>query len=67
MDSEVKKISNSDSQYFKNRNIPANYYVNCGLQAYLKHKLPDNKESKILDIGCGFGQTPAIPAGAVTT
>jgi 2-polyprenyl-3-methyl-5-hydroxy-6-metoxy-1,4-benzoquinol methylase len=57
MDSEVNKISDCDSLYFKNRNIPTNYYINCGLQGYLKHKLPDNKESKILDIGCGFGQT----------
>jgi SAM-dependent methyltransferase len=57
MDSDVKEMSERGSQYFRNRNIPINYYANIGLQAYLKNKLPGNKELKILDIGCGFGQT----------
>jgi SAM-dependent methyltransferase len=42
--------------YFRNRNINPDYYAKFKLPAYYKEILPQIKESKILDIGCGFGQ-----------
>jgi SAM-dependent methyltransferase len=43
--------------YFMNRNISTNYYTGLPLQSYLLQVLPSDKRTKILDIGCGFGQT----------
>jgi SAM-dependent methyltransferase len=42
--------------YFKNRGIDSAYYLSFQLPAWLKDELPSDKSSRILDIGCGFGQ-----------
>jgi 2-polyprenyl-3-methyl-5-hydroxy-6-metoxy-1,4-benzoquinol methylase len=42
--------------YFKNRGIDPDYYLSFQLPIYLKDELPAEKNSTILDIGCGFGQ-----------
>jgi len=42
--------------YFKNRGIDPNYYLKFRLPEWLKDELPGNKNARILDIGCGFGQ-----------
>jgi predicted TPR repeat methyltransferase len=43
--------------YFNNRNISKNNYTDSPLQKYLMQVLPNDKMIKILDIGCGLGQT----------
>jgi SAM-dependent methyltransferase len=43
--------------YFQARQINEEYYKEADLPLYLKQQLPQNKDSKILDIGCGLGQT----------
>jgi SAM-dependent methyltransferase len=43
--------------YFQARQIDEDYYKEADLPLYLKQQLPKNKDSKILDIGCGLGQT----------
>jgi predicted TPR repeat methyltransferase len=45
------------SDYFNYRNIDAGFYSDYKIPKYLLKELPDNKEAKILDIGCGFGMT----------
>lgn len=52
---EMNEIS-IHPDYFENRGIAYDYYKNYKMPSYLKNCLPENKESKILDIGCGFGQ-----------
>jgi cyclopropane fatty-acyl-phospholipid synthase-like methyltransferase len=42
--------------YFRNRGIDAAYYLSFQLPVWLKDELPKEKNSRILDIGCGFGQ-----------
>ena len=42
--------------YFENRGIEHDYYKNYKMPSYLKNNLPKNKDSVLLDIGCGFGQ-----------
>lgn len=49
-------LENVYDKYFKYRNICATDYLNNKLPVYLKKALPVSKNSKILDIGCGFGQ-----------
>jgi predicted TPR repeat methyltransferase len=43
--------------YFMKRNISPDYYANSYLQKYLIKALPKDRKTKILDIGCGLGQT----------
>lgn len=43
--------------YFDLRNINPEYYKEYKLPAYLKKSIGNNKAVKILDIGCGYGQT----------
>lgn len=52
MNQELQK-----NQYFEFRNITPDFYAKSKIQNYLKKKLPKDKHSKILDIGCGLGQT----------
>ncbi len=42
--------------YFNNRTVDPAYYGNYKIPRYLRPAIPVNKQSKILDIGCGFGQ-----------
>lgn len=42
--------------YFRNRGIDPAYYASFQLPAYLTAELPRDKNARILDIGCGFGQ-----------
>lgn len=42
--------------YFKARQIDLDYYNEFNLPQYLRFQLPENKNSDILDIGCGLGQ-----------
>jgi len=42
--------------YFEARNITPEYYKNYKIPFYLQKRLPSNKEARILDFGCGFGQ-----------
>lgn len=44
------------TSYFKLRNVSPEYYKNYTLPEWLKREI-NNKEYKILDYGCGFGQT----------
>ncbi len=46
-----------EQQYFSLRKISPDYYSGYNLPAYLIKVLPRSKSAKILDIGCGFGQT----------
>ncbi len=45
--------------YFQARQVNEDYYKEVDLPFYLKQQLPANKDAKILDIGCGLGQTLA--------
>jgi SAM-dependent methyltransferase len=42
--------------YFKNRGIDPNFYKNYKIPAYILKNIPTDKNIKILEIGCGFGQ-----------
>ncbi|MCL2144996.1 MAG: class I SAM-dependent methyltransferase [Endomicrobia bacterium] len=42
--------------YFEARRVPHPKDTSYMLNNYLKQELPENKDAKILDIGCGFGQ-----------
>jgi len=44
------------SSYFDQRGVDANYYKTYQIPKYLQIELPTDKNSRILDIGCGFGQ-----------
>jgi SAM-dependent methyltransferase len=46
-----------EQQYFSLRKVSPDYYAHYNLPAYLVKVLPQSKSAKILDIGCGFGQT----------
>jgi 2-polyprenyl-3-methyl-5-hydroxy-6-metoxy-1,4-benzoquinol methylase len=46
----------TENEYFSFRNISPEYYSDFRLPKYLLAVLPENKDAKILDIGCGFGQ-----------
>ncbi|MGB9794567.1 hypothetical protein [Caldisericum exile] len=48
-----KKVS-----YFEARKISPEFYADYKLPHYLKIRLPSDKDAKILDFGCGFGQIP---------
>lgn len=50
-DEQIKR-----NAYFKNRGIDTKYYYSFQLPQYLRDELPADKNSPILDIGCGFGQ-----------
>ncbi|QWF70940.1 class I SAM-dependent methyltransferase [Methylomonas paludis] len=47
---------NNYQNYFSNRNISPESYINYELPAHLEKVIPENKEALILDFGCGFGQ-----------
>jgi len=42
--------------YFESRRISPEFYRKFKIPYYLKIRLPQDKNSKILDFGCGFGQ-----------
>lgn len=42
--------------YFKNRGVDSGEFEGFRIPVYLRKILPENKEARILDIGCGFGQ-----------
>jgi cyclopropane fatty-acyl-phospholipid synthase-like methyltransferase len=42
--------------YFTYRNISEVYYESYKLAAYIRNNLPADKDARILEIGCGFGQ-----------
>ena len=42
--------------YFRNRGIDPAYYLSFQLPQWLKEELPADRNARILDIGCGFGQ-----------
>src|SRR5271169_2237429 len=46
-----------EQQYFNLRQISPDYYSSYKIPPYLVKVLPRDKSAKILDIGCGFGQT----------
>lgn len=54
----IKKMAKNKFQenYFKFHGVSEEMYENYDLQKYLVEILPKNKDVKILDIGCGFGQ-----------
>jgi 2-polyprenyl-3-methyl-5-hydroxy-6-metoxy-1,4-benzoquinol methylase len=52
---ELDKVK--EEAYFSFRNVSTDYYSNYALPPYLVRVLPRDKSTKILDIGCGFGQT----------
>jgi predicted TPR repeat methyltransferase len=49
-------MDNSASTYFGNRNVSASDYDSYAVPAYLRKVLPPDKDARILDIGCGYGQ-----------
>lgn len=44
-----------EDNYFEYRNITPSFYANCKLPLWIKKEIL-NRDSKILDFGCGFGQ-----------
>lgn len=44
------------TSYFKNRGVDPTHYFSFQLPTWLQDELPLDKTSRILDIGCGFGQ-----------
>lgn len=46
-----------DADYFSARNVGAIQDSSYSLPAYITRRLPDERSAKILDLGCGFGQT----------
>ena len=46
----------TEDGYFRYRNINPEDYSSFRLPKYLLAVLPEDKDAKILDIGCGFGQ-----------
>jgi 2-polyprenyl-3-methyl-5-hydroxy-6-metoxy-1,4-benzoquinol methylase len=42
--------------YFNNRTVDPTYYSSYKIPRYLKPHIPVNKDAKILDVGCGYGQ-----------
>jgi 2-polyprenyl-3-methyl-5-hydroxy-6-metoxy-1,4-benzoquinol methylase len=43
------------TSYFEARQMPHPKDGDFSIYNYLKNELPENREAKILDIGCGFG------------
>ena len=43
--------------YFSSRNVGADFYPDSPPQAYLTRIVDQLRPQKILDFGCGFGQT----------
>lgn len=52
----IKTEYNVYDEYFLFRNVDPDFYADYILPAYLKEELPRDRNSAILDIGCGFGQ-----------
>ena len=46
-----------DTDYFELRGLDENYYKKYILPQYIYNNLPEDKNAKILDLGCGLGQT----------
>jgi SAM-dependent methyltransferase len=44
------------STYFQARRMTPDFYDNYSIPKYILDELPQDKQAKILDIGCGFGQ-----------
>ena len=44
-----------EASYFQNRGVGSDYMTYYKIPLYLQKVLPDDKNAKILDIGCGFG------------
>jgi SAM-dependent methyltransferase len=44
------------NQYFSHRDVSADRYAGHTLPKYLSAVLPRNRDAKIVDLGCGFGQ-----------
>jgi 2-polyprenyl-3-methyl-5-hydroxy-6-metoxy-1,4-benzoquinol methylase len=44
-------------EYFKYRNVEPHLYKDYVLPEYLQNVLPTDKKERIIDIGCGLGQT----------
>jgi len=42
--------------YFSNREVDPTYYSSYKIPRYLKPHLPKDKNAKVLDVGCGYGQ-----------
>ena len=56
MASPDKDLEAKLHSYFQNRGIDPKYYRSFQLPAWLCDELPENRQTRILDIGCGFGQ-----------
>jgi len=54
---QTKINANIYDEYFKYRNVTPLSYEGYVLPAYLQNVLPDDKKTRIIDIGCGLGQT----------
>ena len=46
-----------DTDYFELRGLDEHYYSKYKLPKYIFNNLPEDKNAKILDLGCGLGQT----------
>lgn len=56
MDKQNRDREAQLTAYFKNRGIDPSYYLSFRLPAWLKDELPADRNARILDVGCGFGQ-----------
>jgi len=56
MEHQDKERSAQLHAYFQNRGIDPAYYLSFQLPAWLKDELPEDRNARILDVGCGFGQ-----------
>jgi len=56
MDVEGDEEHLKDEAYFQYRGVSPEYYDNYRLPPYFQEALPKEREARILDIGCGFGQ-----------
>ena len=50
---QTKINANIYDEYFKYRNVTPLSYEGYVLPAYLQNVLPDDKKTRIIDIGCG--------------
>jgi len=50
-----QRMTSNDPSYFQHRKVSGDAYADYELPSYLETRLPESKDARILDFGCGFG------------